>query len=197
MTIPFAQYKRALAYVVPYWRGLLVVMLLGLFSTAVGLVQPYNSRLLIDDALLRRNLHALTMIAIAMVVVTIVGFAFNIASSYFYIRLSAETLFDMRLAVYRHLQQLSPRYFARQKLGDLVSRINNDIGEVQRVCSDTLLSVFSNVLFLFGSFGIMIWLNPRLTLASVALLPISIYTLSYYQRRLMLHTAELRQRSAD
>ena len=109
--IPYGQYRRALAYVVPYWRGLLVVMLLGLFSTAVGLAQPYISRLLIDDALLRRNLHALTYIAAAMVVVTIVGFALNIASSYCYVRLSSACLFDMRLAVYRHLQRLSPRYF--------------------------------------------------------------------------------------
>ena len=197
MTIPFAQYKRALAYVVPYWRGLLAVMLLGLFSTAVGLVQPYISRLLIDDALLRRNLHALTMIAIAMVVVTIVGFVLNIASSYFYVRLSAESLFDMRLAVYRHLQQLSPRYFTQKKLGDIVSRINNDIGEVQRVCSDTLLSVLSNLLFLVGSIAIMSWLNWRLMLASIALLPVGIFALRHYQGRLTVQTADLRQRSSD
>jgi ATP-binding cassette subfamily B protein len=197
MKIPFAQYKRALAYVVPYWRGLLVVMLLGLFSTAVGLVQPYISRLLIDDALLRRNLHALTMIAIAMVVVTIVGFVLNIASSYYYVRLSAESLFDMRLAVYRHLQQLSPRYFTQKKLGDIVSRINNDIGEVQRVCSDTLLSVLSNLLFLVGSIAIMSWLNWRLMLASVALLPVGIFALRHYQGRLTVQTADLRQRSSD
>ena len=197
MTIPFAQYKRALAYVVPYWRGLLAVMLLGLFSTAVGLVQPYISRLLIDDALLRRNLHALTVIAIAMVVVTIVGFILNIASSYYYVRLSAESLFDMRLAVYRHLQQLSPRYFTQKKLGDIVSRINNDIGEVQRVCSDTLLSVLSNLLFLVGSIAIMSWLNWRLMLASVALLPVGIFALRHYQGRLTVQTADLRQRSSD
>jgi ATP-binding cassette subfamily B protein len=197
MKIPFAQYKRALAYVVPYWRGLLAVMLLGLFSTAVGLVQPYISRLLIDDALLRRNLHALTMIAIAMVVVTIVGFILNIASSYFYVRLSAESLFDMRLAVYRHLQQLSPRYFTQKKLGDIVSRINNDIGEVQRVCSDTLLSVLSNLLFLVGSIAIMSWLNWRLMLASIALLPVGIFALRHYQGRLTVQTADLRQRSSD
>jgi ATP-binding cassette subfamily B protein len=197
MTIPFAQYKRALAYVVPYWRGLLVVMLLGLFSTAVGLVQPYISRLLIDDALLRRNLHALTMIAIAMVVVTIVGFVLNIASSYYYVRLSAESLFDMRLALYRHLQQLSPRYFTQKKLGDIVSRINNDIGEVQRVCSDTLLSVLSNLLFLVGSIAIMSWLNWRLMLASIALLPVGIFALRHYQGRLTMQTADLRQRSSD
>jgi ATP-binding cassette subfamily B protein len=197
MTIPFAQYKRALAYVVPYWGGLLVVMLLGLFSTAVGLVQPYISRLLIDDALLRRNLHALTMIAIAMVAVTIVGFVLNIASSYYYVRLSAESLFDMRLAVYRHLQQLSPRYFTQKKLGDIVSRINNDIGEVQRVCSDTLLSVLSNLLFLVGSIAIMSWLNWRLMLASIALLPVGIFALRHYQGRLTVQTADLRQRSSD
>jgi ATP-binding cassette subfamily B protein len=197
MTIPFAQYKRALAYVVPYWRGLLAVMLLGLFSTAVGLVQPYISRLLIDDALLRRNLHALTMIAIAMVVVTLVGFVLNIASSYYYVRLSAESLFDMRLAVYRHLQQLSPRYFTQKKLGDIVSRINNDIGEVQRVCSDTLLSVLSNLLFLVGSIAIMSWLNWRLMLASIALLPVGIFALRHYQGRLTVQTADLRQRSSD
>lgn len=195
--IPYGQYRRALAYVVPYWRGLLVVMLLGLFSTAVGLAQPYISRLLIDDALLRRNLHALTYIAAAMVVVTIAGFALNIASSYCYARLSSACLFDMRLAVYRHLQRLSPRYFSQKKLGDIVSRINNDIGEVQRVCSDTLLSVLSNLLFLVGSIAIMSWLNWRLMIASVTLLPVGIIALRHYQGRLRLQTADLRQRSSD
>jgi ATP-binding cassette, subfamily B, bacterial len=195
--IPYRQYRRALSYVAPYWRGLLVVMLLGLFSTAVGLAQPYISRLLIDDALLRRNLNALTYIAIAMVAVTILGFVLNIASSYYYVRLSAACLFDMRLAVYRHLQRLSPRYFSQKKLGDIVSRINNDIGEVQRVCSDSLLSILSNLLFLVGSIAIMSWLNWRLMIASVALLPVGIFALRHYQARLRLQTADLRQRSSD
>ena len=195
--IPYRQYRRALSYVAPYWRGLFVVMLLGLFSTAVGLAQPYISRLLIDDALLRRNLHALTYIAIAMVAVTVVGFVLNIASSYYYVRLSSACLFDMRLAVYRHLQRLSPRYFSQKKLGDIVSRINNDIGEVQRVCSDSLLSVLSNLLFLVGSIAIMSWLNWRLMIASVALLPAGIFALRHYQGRLRLQTADLRQRSSD
>ncbi len=195
--IPFAQYRRAFAYVAPYWRGLLVVLLLGLFSTAVGLVQPYISRLLIDDALLKHNLYALAEIAILMVVVTVVGFILNILSSYRYIRLSAESLFDMRLAVYRHLQQLSPRYFTRNKLGDIVSRINNDIGEVQRICSDTLLSVLSNLLFLVGSIGIMIALNWRLFVLSVALLPLGLFALRHYQARLTSQTRTLRERSSD
>jgi ATP-binding cassette subfamily B protein len=123
---------------------------------------------LIDDALLRHNLHALAKIAALMAAVIVAGFAVNIVSSYRYVRLSAECLFDMRLAVYRYLQRLSPRFFAKSKLGDIVSRINNDIGEVQRICSDTLLSVLSNVLFLVGSVGVMASLNWRLFLQHCA-----------------------------
>jgi|tagenome__1003787_1003787.scaffolds.fasta_scaffold20966754_3 ATP-binding cassette subfamily B protein len=196
-SIPIAQYRRALAFVAPYWRGFVFVTLLGLLSTAVALAQPYISRLLIDDALLRHNMTALGKIAALMVAVTIVGFAVNIASSYRYVRLSAEVLFDMRLAVFRHLQQLSPRFFAKSKLGDIVSRINNDIGEVQRICSDTLLSVLSNVLFLIGSLIVMGSLNWRLFLASIALLPVSVIALRHYQRRLTAETKTLRERSSD
>jgi ATP-binding cassette subfamily B protein len=196
-SIPFAQYRRAMKYVSPYWKGLLAVILLGLFSTAVGLVQPYISRLLIDDALIRKNLHALWQIALAMVVVTVVGFVLNAVSNYCYTRLSAESIFGMRLALYEHLQKLSPRYFSKNKLGDIVSRINNDIGEVQRVCSDTLLSVLSNLLFLVGSVAIMLWLNTRLTIASLFLLPVSVLALRHYQRKLVTQTGILRQCSSD
>ena len=70
-----------------------------------------------------------------------------------YTRVSADILFDMRLAMYRHLQRLSPRFYARTRLGDIMSRINNDIGEIQRVAAETALAWFGNVLFLVGSVG--------------------------------------------
>jgi ATP-binding cassette subfamily B protein len=196
-TIPFAQYRRALKFVAPYWGGLVLVLILGLFSTAVALVQPYVTRLLLDDALLPRNMQMLAKIAALMVAVTVAGFILNIISSYRYVRISAECLFDMRLDVYRHLQGLSPRFLAKSKLGDVVSRINNDIGEVQRICSDTLLSVLSNILFLFGSLAMMASINSRLFLASIVFLPISVFALRHYQSRLTTQTKTLRERSSD
>jgi len=169
-------------------------------SEATGLSPASVSNVvrdLIDDALIRRNVHALFEIAILTVVVTVVGFVLNILSSYRYVRISAECLFTMRLSVYRHLQRLAPRYYNKTKLGDLVSRINNDISEVQRICSDTLLSVFSNVLFFVGSVAMMIWLNWHLFLLSVVLLPVGIIALRHYQGRLTVQTRTLRERSAD
>src|SRR5262249_42663277 len=153
------EYRRILDYILPYWRKLSLVLALSLVSTLVGLAQPYITKLLIDEALLRRNAQALVTVAALMVVVTIVGFVLNAFSSYRYVATSAAVLFDMRLAVYRQLQKLSPRYYARTKLGEIVSRLNNDISEVQRVAADTLLAAVSNIIFLVGSVAIMLWLN--------------------------------------
>jgi ATP-binding cassette subfamily B protein len=195
--IPFSQYRRVLAYIAPYWRKLVLVTAISLVATAVGLAQPYISKLLIDEALLRKNFRALVLVAGLMVAVTVLGFVLNIVSSYQYVRVSASVLFDMRLALYRHLQKLSPRFYARTRTGDIVSRINNDIAEVQRVSADSILSLVSNAVFLCGSTAIMLYLNWRLFLVSALVLPLSLAALSHYQRRLSVQVRTLRERSAD
>ena len=120
----------------------------------------------------------------------------NVLSGLRYTRVSAEILFDMRLALYRHLQQLSPRFYARMPLGQIVSRINTDIGEIQRVVADAALGWVGNVLFLAGSTFMLIWLDLRLFLASVVLLPPAIWALVIYRRRLEGSVTTLRERSA-
>jgi ATP-binding cassette subfamily B protein len=190
-------YRRALRFIVPYWPRLVFVLLAGIAATGFGLLQPYISKLLIDDALLKRNLRMLLIVSGLMFGVTVLGFVLNIFSSYQYVRVSASVLFDMRLALYRHLQTLSPRFWASRKLGDVVSRINNDIAEVQRVSADSLMSVLSNVVFLIGSAAIMIALSPRLFLVSVAAVPASVWALQHYQHRLATRVRAVRERSSD
>lgn len=190
-------YRRVFDYILPYWRRLALVLALSLVSTLLGLAQPYITKLLIDEALLQRNRQALTMVAALMVVVTVLGFALNIASSYRYVAVSAAVLFDMRLAVYKHLQKLSPRFYTRTKLGEIVSRLNNDISEVQRVAADTLLAAISNFIFLVGSVTIMVWLNWKLFLLSILLIPVSVIALKHYRQKLTDRVREMRERSAD
>ncbi len=193
----FAGYKRAARFLIPYRGRLVFVLLTGVAASSFGLVQPYISKLLIDQALLRKDFHALILISALLVGATAMTFALNILSSYQYVRVSASVLFDMRVALYRHLQSLSPRFWARSKLGDVVSRINNDISEVQRISADTLLSVLSNVVFLAGSAVIMASLSVPLFLLSVAALPFSLWALRYYQRRLADRVKSVRERGAD
>lgn len=190
-------YRRIFVYILPYWRRLTLVLVLSLVSTLLGLAQPYITKLLIDEALLRKNMQALTTVAALMVVVTVLGFALNIASSYRYVAVSAAVLFDMRLAVYRHLQRLSPRFYARTKLGEIVSRLNNDISEIQRVAADTLLAAISNLIFLVGSVTIMVFLNWKLFLLSILLIPLSVIALKHYRAKLASNVQRMRERSAE
>jgi ATP-binding cassette subfamily B protein len=190
-------YRRLAPFLNPYRGALLVVLAISLVSTLLGLAQPYLSKLMIDQALLKRDMSALVQIAAMMIAVTIAGFAVNILASYRYVALSAAMLYDIRAALLRHLQTLSPRFYGSFRLGDLVSRMNSDVSDVQRIASDTLLSVVSNLLFFVGCVAMMLWLDWRLFLVSVILVPASLATFSYYQRRLTALTRDMRERGAD
>jgi ATP-binding cassette subfamily B protein len=194
---PWQTFRRLWVFLRPYTGQLTFVLIVSLAATSLSLVQPYISKLLIDRALMQRDVHALVLIAGLMFVAIVAGFGLNILSSYRYVRISAAMLFDMRLALFRHLQTLSPRFYAGYRLGDLMSRLNNDVGEVQRVTADTLLSVLSNVVFLIGSVAMMLWMNWRLFIVSVVFVPACVYTFQRYQRRLTELTKQLRERSAD
>ena len=189
--------RRAFAYLVPYWRRLVLVLLISLISTATTLAIPYLSKDLIDTALVGRDLGALRRMVGWFIALGLFGFLLNVVSGLRYTRVSAEILFDMRLSVYEHLQRLSPRFFARTRLGDIVSRLNNDISEIQRVAAEAALAWVGNVLFLAGSLVMMFWLDWRLALIALAPMPFSLLALGFYRRRLESRVAELRQRSAD
>jgi len=191
-----SDFRRLLGYVAPYWRRLILVLALSLVGTALSLFLPYLTRLLIDRALLGRDPGALVRIVLAFAALTIASFALNVVSGLRYTRVSAEILFDMRLALFRHLQRLSPRFYARMPLGQIASRINSDIGEIQRVAAEVALSWIGSVVFLAGAIAILIALDPLLFGVSIAVLPLSLLALVRYRRRLEESIAVVRDRSA-
>ena len=189
--------RRALEIVGPYWRRLVLVMALSLTSTVVSLCLPLLSRDVVDRALLGRDGWYLVRLVAIFGAVSLVSFAINVISGLRYMRVSADILFDMRLAMYRHLHQLSPRFYARTRLGDIMSRINNEMSEIQRIAAETALAWFGNVLFLAGTIAMLAWLDLRLFLLTAATAPPGIWALIRYRRELDGRVTLLRQSSAD
>src|SRR5688500_3263635 len=196
MTESMSDIRRLLNYVAPYWTRLVLVLVLALAGTLVSLYVPYLFRSLVDTALVGRNANALVRIISFFVGLTLVSYALNVISGLRYTRVSADILFDMRLAVFRRLQELSPRFYARMPLGQIVSRINADISELQRVATELALGWLGSVVYLVGSAAILIYLDSYLFLVSVALLPPSIWALMRYRYRLEMSIADLRNESA-
>ena len=190
-------FRRALSYLRPYWRRLTLVLVLSFCSTGLSLVIPLLSQRLVDDAILGADSDALRLIVLLFVAITAAGFGLNVWSGLRYTHVSADILFDMRLALYRHLQRLSPRFYARTRFGDIMSRLNNDIGEIQRVAAEVALAWVGNVLFLVGTVGMLAYLDLQLFLLGIALVPVSVWALVHYRRKLEGRVATLRVRSAD
>jgi len=192
-----ADLRRAFAYLAPYWRRLVLVMGISLVSTGLSLVTPYLSKDLVDRALIGRDLSALQRTVALFALLGIASYVLNVVSGLRYTRVSAEILFDMRLSLYEHLQRLSPRFYARTRMGDIVARINSDIGEIQRVAAEAALAWVGNILFLIGCAVMLVWLDWKLALFTAAVMPLSLGALVFYRRRLEQRVAVVRQKSAD
>lgn len=190
------EFRRALRYLVPYWRRLALVVLLSGLNTALALTLPYLTKMLVDGALVARDLRVLYWTVVLFAAASIGGFALTAITGLRYTSVSADVLFDMRLALYRHLQRLSPRFYARTPLGDILARVNNDVGEIQRVAAESLLAWVGNVLFLIGSIAAMFWLDERLALVGISLVPIAVWVLARTRATLAAHVKRVREASS-
>ena len=190
-------FRRALDFVRPYGWALAPVVILSLLGTGLGLVLPYLSKLLVDDALVAQDFDALLNIVGLFVGITAASFLMNVLSGMRYTKVSADILFDMRLDLYRPLQRLSPRYYAKPPLGDVVSRINGDIGEIQRVTAEATLAWLGQLIALVGTVGMLIYLDIQLFFAGLITLPPALFALLRYRRQLEARVRDLRERSAD
>jgi ATP-binding cassette subfamily B protein len=197
MAGPRGLYRRALGYAFPYWKKLGLVLGVSMLGTLLGLAQPYFLKILIDDAFLAGDYDLLVRISVLLFLVSIVSVVLNSVSGYRYIQVSTQALFDMRHEVFRHLQSLSPRFYASVPMGDVLSRLNNDVSEVQRIASDTFLSFLTNLVFLGGTIVILLHLEPRLFLVSVALVVPAVWISHHFRGRVTDKNRDVRERSAD
>jgi ATP-binding cassette subfamily B protein len=189
--------RSALRYLLPYRGSLALVLVLSLVSTGFTLAQPMLSRLLVDRALLGKDVRALAIIIAAFLVLTGASFVLNVVSGLRYTRVSTAMLFDMRRDVFRHLQRLSPRWFVRTPLGQIAARVNSDIAEIQRVVAELALAWVGQVVYLAGSVVLLVLLDRRLCLVALSCVPPAVWATVRYRRRLEGQVARVRAESAQ
>ncbi|HLG12323.1 MAG TPA: ABC transporter ATP-binding protein [Dehalococcoidia bacterium] len=165
-------FKRAVTLVLPH-RALLAGYLVAIaVASLVGLAPPLLIRAIIDDAIPEQDGGQLNLLAVAIVAFILVG-AFNgVAQSFLGNSMSQSVMFDLRERLYRHLSSMSMRWFTANRTGETLSRINNDVGAVQNVISETLGSLVGNLITLGSTFAIMLALDWRLAVFSVVFIPL-------------------------
>lgn len=186
-----------LSFLRPHAGVLAVIALSSLVAVAIGLAQPTLTRLLIDDALYGRDARLLVGLCAAMVGLAVVNGAFGAWNRWLYIKVSSRVLFALREDLYRHLLTLSPRFFAGNRRGDLLTRLDGDVGEILRFAVDAPLAAFNAVILLVGALVLMLQLSPSLTALSLVILPAQFLFLRWMRPIVDRRTRTLRERSGD
>ncbi len=181
------QLRRLLAYTRPY-RGLFIVGLLAtLVSSGLNLIFPLLFGRLIDASFLRvgsTDTGPLDRTVLALLGIFALSSLFGAAQSYLLSRVGAGVVADLRRALFSHLLTLSPRFFGDHKTGDLTSRLTADVGTVQTVTSTALAQLAAQSVSLIGAVILLVLTSFKLSLLTLAVIPLVIGTAFTIGRRI-------------
>ncbi len=184
-------------FVKPHRTAIYGLLLLSLIASGITLLQPWLTKMLIDDGLVAGNFNALLAVALAMVSVGILGTVLSGVSRYLHTRLSGRILFSLRDALYQHLQKLSPSFYSQWRMGDLFTRLDGDVAEIQRFAVDALFSAISNLLGLLGALILLVSLSWKLALLVLVLVPLELLWLRWMRRKVENNSRALREKASD
>lgn len=181
------QLVRLLAFARPYRWVFVVGVVATLISSGLNLVFPALFGRLIDASFLRvgsTDTSQLDRTVVALLGIFALSAVFGAAQSFLLSRVGAGVVADLRRAVFAHLLTLSPRFFGEHKTGDLTSRLTSDVGTVQTVTSTALAQLAAQSVSLVGAVVLLVTTSPRLSLLTLAVIPLVIGTAVTIGRRI-------------
>lgn len=180
----------------PYAAALAVVFLLAAVSTALGLSYPYFAKILIDDVFVTQRYGLLPVVGLG-VAVAFAGSLLHAVNGYLYLKITLKILKSLRTYLFATVQRLPYEFFVRTRIGDITTRINGDLAELQGALTDGFLHLISSVLTLCFIVYMLLWLNWKLFLLSLAAVPVLLGCLFYFRPKLVALTRGARESQSD
>ena len=146
-----------------------------LVTGALGVAPAFITKSIINRALLPHDLHLLWQLVLLMIAIPLVSGAIGVGQTYLTTVVGQRVMQDLRNRLYEHLQAMSLRFFTGARTGDLQSRLQNDVGGVQSVVTNTASSVLSNVVTVLSTVVAMLLLSWQLTALSFAVVPVFVF----------------------
>jgi len=166
--------RRVLAYGKPYRWRIIGSLLAILIYTGVALLSPLILRHLIDYAIPEKDINRLVLMALGLLLLPIISGVFQVITRRLTSQVGEGVIFDLRVSLYEHLQRMSLRFFTHTQLGELISRLNNDVVGAQTAISRTLVTLVTNFIEVVSVLAVMLTLEWRLTLMGIIILPLFI-----------------------
>jgi ATP-binding cassette subfamily B protein len=175
--------RRLLTYLRPYRWHVALGILLSVLVSLLEAVRPYFTKIAVDVDIAAKDKLGLLMTTMAFFGVLIVRGLLQYANAYLTQWIGQRTIFDLRMEVFEHLQRLSLRFFDRNPIGRLITRVTNDIEVLNEMFSSGIVMVFTDAFTIIGIFYFMFTMNWELALVSLSVLPLLFYGTFLFRKK--------------
>jgi len=181
----------------PYWFQILLVFLMLLTVTAVGLLPPYLTQLAVDGPIRSGDVNGLVTLGVVYLLTIPTTFALQFGYVYLLQTVGQNALLDLRQRLFEHILKQDMRFFNTTPVGQIVSRLSNDIEALTELFSTSIVMVVSSFVQLIGLVIAMLVLNWRMAIISLAVLPLMIGVTVFFRKRIRDASGRLHRVVAD
>jgi subfamily B ATP-binding cassette protein MsbA len=166
-----ARYRRMLAYVRPYWLYLVLAAICLIAISLLSLAMPWAVKDLVDQVVVGQDLNRLNVIALALAGIFVLRAGFSFAQTYLVAWTGERVVANLRRQIYGHLLSLSLGFFSGQRVGEIVSRLSNDVQIIQSAVTSNLVTLLQQIATFVGAIVIVAIMNWRLMLLMAVAIP--------------------------
>ncbi|MDP6610359.1 MAG: ABC transporter ATP-binding protein, partial [Vicinamibacterales bacterium] len=174
--------RRLLTYLWPYRRAVSIALAAIVGHSALQLAQPYLTKLAIDSYIATGDLDGLNLIAVIFLVVLVGSFALEYVRTYTLQMTGQRIMFDLRMQVYGHLQKLDVRFYDRNPVGRLMTRVTTDVDVLNEMFASGVVAIFGDVFMLIGIMAVLLSMDWRLALVAFSVLPLIAIVTQWFRR---------------
>ena len=175
--------RRLLGYLRPYRLHASLALAAIIANSMLQLAQPYLMKLAIDRFIPARDLDGVNRIALWYLLILMAAFCLEFSQTWLLQTTGQRIMFDMRTQIYRYLQRLDLRFYDRNPVGRLMTRVTTDVDAINDMFTSGVVSIFGDVFTLAGIMIVMLSMNWRLALVAFAVLPLIVLITQWFRRR--------------
>lgn len=192
-------WRRFLVYLKPYWPLFILVLFLTLAVTLTTLALPWIiGKNLIDSVILgEKSLKMLNLIVLGIIGLVALKGLFSFVQTYLVSFIGFKIVTELRNSVYEHLQRLSLSFYRKRQTGEIISRVINDVDQLQNALTNTTVNFITNCLILIGVFGLIFYLHWQLSLFVLIVIPIIAFAANRFGQRIRKFSSSIQARIAN
>ena len=164
--------RRLIGYLRPYRAHVALAIAAIIGHSALQLVPPYLTKTVIDAYIPAGDLSGLGLVAVLYLITLVASFALEYAQTWTMQLTGQRIMFDLRMQVFSHLQRLDLKFYDRNPVGRLMTRVTTDVDVLNELFTSGVVSVFGDVFTLVGIMAVLVWMDWRLALVAFSVLPL-------------------------